>query len=177
MPIYEDGRGRGVSAAPISRVFPELQSIRLPIAMGAIASDGIAYSSAVTFGTVATNILSQVIDAGVNIGLKSLYLHLIYRFTNRVNAAASMSFLVRAMRENIGTANWVNLMATISQAIGTASATAFIGTLSGFLDIGSLPALPLRLQVQAIGTAQGLATGEISSLSYLTSIGATIPGV
>ncbi|KKK97537.1 hypothetical protein LCGC14_2651770 [marine sediment metagenome] len=169
---------RDVRGGPALRQVDYLTEYIHRFEMGQVATDGVQYSALATVGTTAVEILNEVIDSGINIGLKTLEFGLTQKFTNRVAAfAGSMSYYWEVMQENVGTANWLPLTGTIAKGIGSGVGSLSEDTFSGFVTVGSLVSAPLRVRLTALGIRDANFTGEVKNSSFVRLIGATIPGV
>ena len=155
----------------------------LPLVDGQVGTNGIQYSTGVVCATgAAVEILNRLLDVGqsvsplkIEVGLTqrfvggngSLMGSLIYHWQGRSEA-------VVPSQQEVGlfTGNYARLNATLSKGIGTLLTVE--DTLSGDLNVASLPVFPIRLRLLAQGAPS--ITGSIKGSSYIRVIGNVIPG-
>lgn len=161
-------------------------TFRHNLGAGLIATNGVQYSTAVTFGTIQATIISELVDPGFNLQLTSpMEVGITSRITEvDADYSGSMIFAYDAREEwtdpvgTIGvpikrTGDWVQLSATYSKSTG--SNTALSDTFSGYIPLGSIARAPVRIRLQAVGL-QPTMKGEIKNSSYIRLIGNVIPG-
>jgi len=162
------------------------QSFTSHLGAGLIATNGVQYSAAVTFGTTQATIISELIDPGFTMQLsRPMEVGITQRFTEvDTDTAGSLIFAYDAREEYddaVGTAgnpikrtgSWVQLSATYAKATG--SNTALSDTFSGFVPLGSITRAPVRIRLQAVGL-QPTMKGEVKNSSYIRLHGNVIPG-
>ncbi len=146
---------------------------------GNVATDGIQYSSVVTFGTTALAVFSKMIDPRVNLILQELEVGFTQKFTNVVNAVGSLSYVwqIRHRIDRNGAPTigaWVPMSATFTKGIGSLSNSE--DTHSGYEPVASMPVAPFDIQLLATGLVASSMVGEVKSSSYIMLAGTVIPG-
>ena len=149
---------------------------------GAIATDGVQYSSIATFGTTAVQVLSERIDPGYTLKLRTLEVGLAQRFTGLNGSfVASIIYHWQAQSDDYMTPEGtllatalVPITGTYQKAVGTITTSDDV--FSGYIPIGSVPFLPARFILTAIGIQAAICQGRVKSSSYIRGIGIIIPG-
>uniref|UniRef100_A0A6M3IWF9 Uncharacterized protein n=1 Tax=viral metagenome TaxID=1070528 RepID=A0A6M3IWF9_9ZZZZ len=154
---------------------------------GAIATDGVQWSTVATVGTTAAEVFSKFIDPGVTVGVKKMYVAFSERFTGLNGSfVASMNYYWQARTEakvpsggqgNLAnlTGAWVNLTGTYQKAVGTL--TTSDDTPNGYAAVASIPYAPIRVRLMAVGIQAAVMTGKIKNSSIVELMGNVIPGV
>ena len=173
-------KGRDVRGGPFNRVIEPLQEYteKLVSALaGAIATDGVQYSSVVTVGTTATELFSADVDPGVDLRLKTLVVGLTQKLENlAADSVATVCYYWQARRKSQGTiCAWVPLSGTLCKGVGTSLASE--DTLSGLISVGTMEDAPLEVRLMASCLTTARATGKVKSSSYVQCVGNVIPGV
>ncbi len=172
-----------IKDGPIRRVVNLQQEyIQHLVAVGAVtATDGIQYTSAVTFGTGSTEILNQLIDPGYGMYLKEIQVGLTQKFINVKGAVGSLVWSWQAYSEYTDPRGSKHIVGPISvdpaplrKGIGSLSNSE--DTLSGYMSPNDLPAAPVRLILNAYGLVASSMTGAVKNSSFIKLIGIVIPG-
>ena len=146
-----------------------------PKGLGLVATNGVQRTGVVTFGTTAVDILNELIEPGF-IGQNSeIYFAFTQRFTEVKNAVGSLIYNIRIREETYGSIHaWVQVSPTLSKGIGSLANSE--DTLSGYIDVGSLPRSPFRVNLQAVGLVASSMTGEVKNSSIMQFYLSPIPG-
>jgi len=161
---------------------------REPLVDGAIATDGIQYSSIATVGTTAVEVFNKLIDPGVTVGLKNLYTSFTQKFTGLNGSfVGTVAYFWRAREEwfdseggrssGVGTqrtGGWIPAIATIAKGVGTLTTSE--DTITGYVPVASLPHAPLRVSLMAVGLRAAVVTGKVKNSSVVDLMGVVIPG-
>ncbi len=172
---------RGIPPGVPVRITETILDIVHPLVGGNVATDGVQYSSVATVGTTAVEVLSQLIDYGVDLKNKYLYTELTQKFTNLLAAGAgTLLYYWEARQENQGTTrDYTGLIATLSKNIPTLGVTgdAVEDTFKGFLDLATFPESPIRLRLMAKAFRAANIEAKVKNTSLIEVCGIVIPGV
>ena len=147
---------------------------------GVVATDGVQYTTAATFGTAALEIVNQLIEPGYGMYLKEIQVGLTQKFTNLLNAVGSLTYSWKARSEYTDprgskhVESYYALSATYGKGIGSLSNSE--DTLSGYLPPESVIAAPVRMVLTAQGLAASTMTGAVKNSSFVRLLGIVIPG-
>ena len=148
---------------------------------GAIATDGVQYSSTATFGTTNAEILNELISPPFHLSLKEVEVSFVQKFEGlNGSLVATMNYYWEMRPEYINaqgsvvTGTYINLSGTLSKAVGTLITSE--DTLEGYIPVGSIPAAPVRIRLMASGLNASVATGKVKNNSYVRLVGIVIPG-
>ena len=154
---------------------------------GAVATNGVQYSSAVTVNTTAVVVFNELIDPGFQLKTKQVEVGLTFKTTHLGSTAGSLMFYwqVKSDYRGVGWFDPVGTLrscsyvmitnGTMGSSIGSAVSNSYEHTLSGYLPVASLPAAPIRLRLIAEKTANQF-TAQVKSSSYVKLVGVVIPG-
>ena len=152
---------------------------------GMVATDGVVYSSVVTFGTADTEILNQLVDPGFGMNLDEVEVGLTQRFVELGLGTGTISYYwqIRSEGQYLGTTgkgvatimNYYNMTGTYVK--GVASAAASEDTFAGFLAIANVPRAPFRVLLTARANQNAVFTGRVKNSSFIQLSGIIIPGV
>ncbi len=169
-----------IKAGPIRPqvdLFVEL--VRHPVS-GQCPTDGIQYSAAATFGTTAVDVFNQLIAPGVNLSLHELEVGFTQKFTEVASVNGSLTYQWSARSEYVNafgslqTTAYANI--TAAQTKGIAALANSEDTFSGYVNVGSVPAAPFRIRLQATALAASAMTCVLKNSSYVRFAGIVIPG-
>mgnify|MGYP001571141093 CR=1 FL=1 len=174
-----------IKSGPVPRVAPLFYEYIEYLGAGLVATSGIQYSAVVTFGTVAAEILNQLIDPGVDLGLRQLEIGFTQRFTERVGGTTTGSLVYywegrEEWFERAGavgtlrTGSWTALGATLAK--GIASGANSEDSLAGFVPVTSIPHASVRVRLMGQALWANAFTGEVKNSSYVRMVGLVIPG-
>ena len=152
---------------------------------GMVATDGVVYSAVVTLGTGATNVLNLLIDPGFAMSLDQLEVGFTQRFTELGLGTGSINYMwqIRSEGNFLGstakpvatTMAYAAVWASLSK--GVASAQSAEDTFSGYINVGSVPRAPFRINLQATAALlNNQMYGRVKNSSYVKFIGTVIPG-
>ena len=155
---------------------------------GAIATDGVQYSTIATVGTVATEVFSKLVDPGYTLSLKQMVVGLTQKFTGlngsfvgtvmyHWQARSEWYDAIGGRSASVGTqrtGSWVGLLGTLSKGVGTLTTSE--DTLSGYVPVASLPIAPFRISLMAQGLRAAVVTGKVKSSSIVDIVADVIPG-
>ncbi len=152
---------------------------------GQVATDGVVYSAALTIGTAPTTVLDTLIHPGVALSLDSIYVGLTARFTELANVQGSVMYYWKARSESdyIGTTGkpvqsilaYTTIVPTLSKGVGSLANSE--DTLSGYLNVASLPRAPIRIQLIANSALKNASiAGSIKNSTVVKLVGSVIPG-
>ena len=173
-----------IASGRVQRKVDIFQSYLEHLGVGIVATDGVVYSAVATFGTTAAEILNQLIDPSVDMGLRELEVGLTQRFTERASLVGSLTYYWEAREEwydrggavpTSRTGSWINISGTYTKGMGTL--VNVVDTLSGYVPVASMPHAPVRLRLMAQGLVASSMTGEVKNASYVRLVGIVIPGV
>lgn len=151
-------------------------------AAGAIATDGIQYSAIATFGTTAVQIINERIDPGYTLQVRKLEVGLAQRFTG-LNGSFVGSIIYHWQAQSDGyvtpegtllSTTLVPITGTYQKAVGTLTTSDDV--FSGDIPVGSVPFLPARFILTAVGIQATICQGRLKNSSYIRAIGVVIPG-
>lgn len=147
-----------------------------PPALGLVATDGVQRTGVVTFGTTATDILNELVDPGFHGQvLEPIYLSFTQRFTELLNAVGSLHYSLRVREETYGSLHaWCQVSPTLSKGIGSLANSE--DTVTGYIAVPSLPRVPFRVNLQAVGLKDSTMTGAVKNSSVIAGYVAPIPG-
>ena len=164
---------------------PYEQIFKFDTCAGQVATNGVGYSTVVTFGTTALEILNEMIKPGFSAQLQKLGVGLTQKFANLISTnVGSLIYRWEAREEYIdpgGTAGphlitsaWVPVSPTFSKGIGSLLTSE--DTLSNWFPVATLSHIPLRLRLIAQGLVAASMTGQVKNSSYIEAVGNVIPG-
>lgn len=167
----------------VQRKVDIFQSFHYPLGLGAIATDGVQYSVAGTVGTTAVTAFTELIDPGVDLSLNKLQVGLTFKSTFLGSAAGSIMFYWQMRSEGyfdpVGTyrnTGYVTITgATLGGPLGSAVTNTYEHTVSGYVPVGSVPKVPIRLNLIAQMTGNWF-TVQIKNSSFVKMVGIVIPG-
>ena len=154
---------------------------------GAVATDGVQYSTAMTVATTGVAVFNELIDPGFQLKIQQVEVGLTFKTTHLGSTAGSLMFYWQAKSDYKGT-GWFDPVGTLrscsyvmitngtmGSSIGSAVSNSYEHTLSGYLPVASLPAAPIRLRLIAQQTANFF-TVKVKNSSYVKLVGVVIPG-
>jgi len=176
--ITKPGGARLGVDIPYERVF------RFDAVAGQVPTDGVQRSAAVTFGTIATEILNELIDPGFSVRLQKLEVAFSQRFQEHDgDVVGSLIYHWQAREEytdpagatgpQLKTGSWIPITATYAKSIGTNTTSEDV--VSGYVPVASLPHAPVRFKLLAVG-GQPTLSGTVKNSSYIRLAGNVIPG-
>lgn len=150
--------------------------------MGAVATDGVQYTTVATVGTTAVTLVDELLDPGHSASTLKVAVGLTQSFTGlNGSLVGSLAYYWRARSEYVNTegtlitGGWVAFTGTYVKQVGTLATTE--DTFSGLIDRASLPAFPARFQLIAVDKASAAReTGKLKSSSFVRFEGLVIPG-
>ena len=173
------GKGRGIRGGPFSRViepFQEFSQMLISRQVGMVATDGAQYSPIATVGTIAVAVLQQEIDPGCDIRLSSSEVEFTQSFQNlKADSVGTVTYYWDARQKSGGAIGvWVPISEIYTKGIGTALTVE--DTLSGLLNIATLPEAPLEFRLLAVGLVADSMAAKVKASSYVIYQGHVIPG-
>ena len=152
---------------------------------GLIATDGVVYGAAATFGTTPVVIINELIDPGFSMLLKELQVGLTQEFSgNNGSLVGSISYFWEAQEAytepggatgpTLVTGAFINVTGTIQKGVGTLTTSE--DTFSGYIPVGSLSHAPVRIKLTATGIGNHSASGRVKNSSFIKLVGNVLPG-
>lgn len=159
-----------------------IQDINLPLVDGAVATDGVQYSSVATVGTTAVTVFNKLFDPGFTIGLQKLEVGLTQAFAGlNGSSVASANYYWTAASEYVNsqgtqiTGAAVPITGTYARSAGTLLSSE--DTFSGYVSVASIPFAPVRLKLIAVDANKAADfTAKVKSSSFIRMVGHIIPG-
>ena len=155
---------------------------------GLLGTGGIQYTGVATFGTTPVEIFNKLIDPSVILGLHEFEVGLTQRFDNLIASSVGSPIYHWDAREEWfdrsgltgtqRTGGWINIAGTYAKGVPTSGVAGdpVEDTLSGYIPVGSLPHVPVRLRLTAVGLVASSMTGEVKNSTYIRLLGLVIPG-
>ena len=152
---------------------------------GLVATDGVVYGAAATFGTTSVKIVDELIDPGFSMRLQELEVGLTQEFSgNNGSLVGSIFYFWEARSEYVNPAGsggrldtttpLINITGTIQKGVGTLTTSE--DTFSGFVPVGSVTHAPVRVRLTATGIGNHAASGRVKNSSFVKLTGVVIPG-
>ena len=173
-----------IKEGPVPRYANLFQEYIEYLGAGLVATSGIQYSAAITFGTTPVEVLNQLVDPGVDLGLKQLEIGFTQRFTERSGGTTAGSLVYywegreewfdRAGVGTLRTGSWVGLSPTLSK--GVASGANSEDSVSGFVPVPSIGHASVRVRLTGQALHASAFTGEVKNSSYVKLTGLVVPG-
>ncbi len=149
-----------------------------------VATDGVSYDAVATFGTIAAEVYTKLIDPSVSVALQELNVSFTQKFTGlNGSIAGSLGYWWRIRSEAAipsggalvpFTGAYVALSGTFAKLVGTLVTSE--DTLSSRVPLGSIPYAPVRISLMAgCDRAAGM-KAEIKNSTYVGIKGVVIPG-
>lgn len=169
-----------IKRGPIRRYIGLNQSYLEHLVSGQVATDGVVYGAVVTIGTTAVDIFDKLISPGFSLESKEIQVGLTQKFIELKNSVGSISYNWKARSEfvnsdgSINTLAYTPITATYSKGIGSLASSE--DTFSGYLNVGSLRGVPIRVVLSAVCLVASSMTGQIKNSSFVDVLGLVIPG-
>ena len=171
---------KGVTDSPIQRLIEPLQIHSIHPVGGLVATDGVQHSAVVTVGTTAIEVFTALIDPGVDLKLKEVYVGLTQKFDNQQAASVgSLTYHWRARQNNQATqGSWHAIMATQSKLVATSGATGdpVTDTFSGYIPVATLSEAPFDLSLMAVSSMDNSLLAQVKNSCRVDLVGVVIPG-
>ncbi len=152
---------------------------------GLVATDGVVYGAAATFGTTSVQIVDELIDPGFTMRLRELEVGFTQEFSgNNGSLVGSIFYFWEARSEFVNpagsggrlkeTTSLINITGTIRKGVGTLTTSE--DTFSGYVPVGSVTHAPVRVRLTATGIGNHAASGRVKNSSFIKLTGVVIPG-
>jgi len=156
---------------------------------GLVSTDGVQESSVASFGTTAVDILTTTIDPGYTVRLDKIQFGATYRIYGLNGSFVGSVYAYWRMQSknfNIpsggflaaGSLGAVNIAGTYQHTVATykdaPSYSEF--SLSGYINVGSVPYAPLEVKLTCNGVRAGIAYARVKNSSFVRLVGHTVPG-
>ncbi len=169
-----------IKRGPIRRYIGANQSYLEHLASGQVATDGVVYNTAVNIGTTAVEVFNKLIDPGFAMRPKEILVGLTAKFTELTGAVGSVYYNWKARSEFVNAYGSINTLVktpiTATYAKGVAASSTSEDTFSGYLNVASLPGVPIRLSLNAVSTGAARVSAQIKNSSFVEISGLVLPG-
>ena len=177
--MAKDKIGRRGVDIKIARTIEPWQEFIFKLVDGLVATDGIQRSPVATIGTTGVEVLSKLLDPGLDFKLLMIEVGLTQRFDN-LNAASvgTANYYWQMRQENVATTRaWVNFTGTLAKGVPTSGVAGdpVEDTFSGYVNVGSVPECPVRLRLMAVALADAQFLADVKNSSYAKLAGLVIP--